>query len=337
MKVFPSTIRGQIIMAFTACFLGMALIIGINYRMIYLVVLVLLLSFVIFLVWGKIVRPLGRITRESENIAQGVFQGPMATFGDPNNEIYGLIAAFNRIMNELQHRQELLVQSHKNTAIGTLTSGIAHEINNPLNNIVLTLETLIEDNQTMEPQERLQLYQEALDQTDRAGDIVRNLLEFSRANHPQVEKVNIEELISNIIQLLHNEFKIHRIKIFNEIRGAFPALYLDKSGLQQVLVNLLLNSVQAMPDGGQLRISLNRVQNELQINIADTGVGIPSENLGLIFNPFFTTKKGRAGLGLSICRDILQKQGGRIEVQSREGLGSTFSPMIPLSEVQPDK
>jgi two-component system, NtrC family, sensor kinase len=239
-------------------------------------------------------------------------------------------------MNELKRLQELLVQSHRNTAIGTLTSGIAHEINNPLNNIVLTLETLIEDNLTLSSEERLQLYGEALDQVDRAADLVGNLLEFSRANPPQVEEVLIEALVDQTLRLLKNEFKRHRIKIFKEISGSFPALHLDKIGLQQVLVSLLLNSVQAMPDGGQLKIMLNREKNEVRINIADTGMGIPSETLNLIFNPFFTTRKNKSGLGLSISRDFLQKQGGRIEVQSREGQGSTFSLMIPLSEEPPD-
>ena len=240
-------------------------------------------------------------------------------------------------MNELQRLQDLLVQSHKNTVTGTLTSGIAHEINNPLNNIVLTLETLIEDNQTMSPEERLQLYREALEQTDRAADLIGSLLEFSRANPPQAEEVSIEALIDQTLRLFKNEFKKYRIKIFKEISGSFPTLHLDKMGLQQVLVNLLLNSVQAMPDGGQLKIILKGSKNEVQIDIADTGVGIPSENLSLIFNPFFTTKIGRAGLGLSISHDILQKQGGRIEVRSTEGQGSTFSLMIPLSESRPDR
>jgi two-component system, NtrC family, sensor kinase len=332
MKVFPSTLRGQIIMTFSACFLFMALLIAIHFRMLYLVVLGLLLGFVVFFVRGKIVHPLGLITRESKTIAQGIFRGSISPFGDPNNEIYGFMAALNRMMNELQRRQELLVQSHKDTAIGGLTSGIAHEINNPINNIVLTLETLIEDNQTMEPEERLQLYREGLDQADRAGDLVNNLLQFSRTNSPRMEEVSMEALMEQTLRLLKNEFKMHRIKIFKEISGSFPSLFLDKMGLQQVLVNLLLNSVQAMPDGGPLRIILHRVKNEMQVDIADSGVGISSENLSLIFDPFFTTKKGGAGLGLSICRDILQKLGGRIEVQSTGGQGTTFSLFIPLSE-----
>ncbi len=305
----------------------------ISFPMLNLVVLVLLLGFVVFFIGEKIVRPLARITRESEAIAQGIFHGKISQLlGNTDNEICRLTAALNRMMTELESRQEQLVQSRKIAAVGTLTSGIAHEINNPINNIVLTLETLAEDNQTLSPEERLQLYQEALDQADRASDIVKNLLEFSRANHPRREEVSLEELIDKTIRLLNNEFKVHRIKIDKEIKWLFPKLLLDKSGLQQVLVNLLLNSIQAMPGGGKLSIILDRVNNEARIDIVDTGPGIPAENLGRIFDPFFSTKKGGTGLGLSVSYNILQNQGGRIEVQSTEGRGTTFSLYLPFSE-----
>jgi two-component system NtrC family sensor kinase len=112
----------------------------------------------------------------------------------------------------------------------------------------------------------------------------------------------------------------------------FPKLLLDKSGLQQVLVNLILNSIQAMPGGGKLSIILDRVDKEARIDIVDTGPGIPAENLGRIFDPFFSTKKGGTGLGLSVSYNIIQKQGGRIEVQSTEGQGTTFSLYFPFSE-----
>lgn len=306
-----------------------------SFPLLNLVVLILLLGFVVFFVGEKVVRPLARITRESEAIAQGIFQGKISPLGNSDNEICRLTAALNRMMSELESRQEQLVESRKIAAVGTLTSGIAHEINNPINNIVLTLETLVEDNQTLAPEERLQLYQEALDQTDRASDIIKNLLEFSRANHSRVEEVSLEELIDKTIRLLSNEFKMHRIKISKEIQWSFPKLFLDKSGLQQVLVNLLLNGIQAMPEGGKLGITLNRVNQEARIDIADTGSGIPPENLGRIFDPFFTTRKGGAGLGLSVSQNILQKQGGRIEVRSTIGQGTTFSLYFPFSERSP--
>ncbi len=305
----------------------------VSFPMLNLVVLVLLLGFVVFFIGEKIVRPLARITRESEAIAQGIFHGKISPLlGNSDNEICRLTAALNRMMTELESRQEQLVQSRKIAAVGALTSGIAHEINNPINNIVLTLETLAEDNQTLQPEERLQLYQEALDQADRASDIVKNLLEFSRANHPRVEEVSLEELIDKTLRLLNNEFKVHRIKVSKEIKWSFPRLILDKSGLQQVLVNLIMNGIQAMPEGGKLRLILDRVNNEARIDISDTGPGIPAENLSRIYDPFFTTKKDGTGLGLSVSYNILQKQGGRIEVQSTEGQGTTFSLYLPFSE-----
>ncbi len=305
----------------------------ISFPMVNLVLLVLLLGFVVFFIGEKIIRPLARITRESEAIAQGIFQGKISPLrGNSDNEICHLTDALNRMMTELESRQEQLVQSRKIAAVGSLTSGIAHEINNPINNIVLTLETLAEDNQTLKPEERLQLYQEALDQADRASDIVKNLLEFSRANHPRVEEVSLEELIDKTIRLLNNEFKVHHIKISKDIKWSFPRLLLDKSGLQQVLVNLIMNSIQAMPKGGKLSLILDRVNQEARIDINDTGPGIPAENLSRIFDPFFTTKKEGTGLGLSVSYNILQKQGGRIEVRSTEGQGTTFSLYLPFSE-----
>jgi two-component system, NtrC family, sensor kinase len=172
-----------------------------SFPMLNLAALVVLLAFIVFFMGEKIIRPLARITRESEAIAQGVFHGMITPVGNPKNEIYRLISAINRMMTELESRQEQLVQSRKIAAVGTLTSGIAHEINNPINNISLTLESLIEEHESMKPGERMQLYQEALDQAERASDTVKNLLEFSRANHPRLEEVSLQEVIDKTARL----------------------------------------------------------------------------------------------------------------------------------------
>ncbi|PKN24029.1 MAG: hypothetical protein CVU64_23100 [Deltaproteobacteria bacterium HGW-Deltaproteobacteria-21] len=306
-----------------------------SFPMLNLVGLVILLAFVIFFIGEKIVRPLARITRESEAIAQGVFHGMISPFGNVKNEIFRLIAAINRMMSELESRQEQLVQSRKIAAVGTLTSGIAHEINNPINNISLTLESLIEDHESMKPYERIELYQEALDQAERASDTVKNLLEFSRANHPRLEEVSLDEVIDKTARLFNNEFKIHKIQFSKSSQDALPSLRLDKGGLQQVLVNLFVNSVQAMPEGGELKILLERNRNEVKIDVTDTGEGIPHEHLGRIFDPFFTTKKEGegTGLGLSVSYSIVKKHGGRMEVRSAEGAGTTFSIFLPIKGV----
>jgi signal transduction histidine kinase len=114
-------------------------------------------------------------------------------------------------MSELEKRQEQLIQSRKIASIGTLTAGIAHEINNPVNNISLILEALIEDGCDMDEAERNKLYQDAMDQADRTSEIVKNLLEFSRATHPRLEEVDLEEIVDKTARLLNNEFKLHNI------------------------------------------------------------------------------------------------------------------------------
>ena len=303
--------------------------------MISLVLLVVLLGFVIFFIGEKVIRPLARITRESEAVALGVFQR-ITPYNDSENEIHLLVATINRMMAELEKRQEQLVQSRKIASIGTLTAGIAHEINNPVNNISLILESLLEGADRMDEVERRKLYQEAMDQADRTSEIVKNLLEFSRANHPQLEVVKLVEVVDKTARLIRNELDLHSIKFVKEVRNDLIAARLDRGGLQQVLLNLFMNSIQAMERGGELRVVISKADGskEARIDVADNGSGIPAEYMDQIFDPFFTTKKEGigTGLGLSVSYNIIKKNGGRLEVRSRPGEGTCFSIFLPLTE-----
>ena len=235
----------------------------------------------------------------------------------------------------MENRQEQLVQSRKIASIGTLTSGIAHEINNPINNISLILESLIEDAEIMKAEERISLYREAMDQSDRASDIVKNLLEFSRASHPRVEDVAIEELVNKTARLVTNELHLKHIIFTKDIQDRLPSMRLDKSGIQQVLLNLFLNSIQAMGQGGELKVVIraDKEYKEARIDVIDTGPGIPAEYMDRIFDPFFTTKKTGegTGLGLSVSYNIVKNNGGRLEARSTKGQGSCFSIFLPIN------
>ena len=303
--------------------------------LISLLLLVLLLGFVIYVIGEKVIRPLARITRESEAVAEGAFQRITAYGGHTRNEIHRLVTAINRMMAELEKRQEQLIQSRKIASIGTLTAGIAHEINNPVNNLSLILESLLEDGQEMDPAVRRRLYQEAMDQADRTSEIVKNLLEFSRASHPRAEEVNLEEIVDKTVRLVNNELKLNNIKFFKEVKDGLHNARLDRGGLQQVLLNLFMNSIQAMESGGELKVMVGpaEIPSEVRIDVADNGPGIPAEYMNQIFDPFFTTKKEGmgTGLGLSVSYNIIKKNGGRMEVQSRPGQGTCFSIFLPLS------
>lgn len=300
-----------------------------------LLLLVLLLGFVIYLIGEKVVRPLARITREAEAVAQGAFQRITPHEGHARNEIFRLVAAINRMMAELERRQEQLIQSRKIASIGTLTAGIAHEINNPVNNLSLILEALLEDGEEMDTAERRHLYQDAMDQADRTSEIVKNLLEFSRASHPRVEEVNLEEIVDKTVRLVNNELKLHHIEFVKEVGDDVGVVRLDRGGLQQVLLNLFMNSIQAMENGGELKVLIGPTPGaaEVRIDVRDNGPGIPPANLGQVFDPFFTTKKEGVGtgLGLSVSYNIIKKNGGRMEVQSLPGQGTCFSIFLPLS------
>ncbi|MFZ0243843.1 MAG: ATP-binding protein [Desulfobacterales bacterium] len=300
-----------------------------------LLLLVLLLGFVIYVIGEKVIRPLARITRESEAVAQGAFQRLTPHEGDDRNEIHRLVVAINRMMVELEKRQEQLVQSRKIASIGTLTAGIAHEINNPVNNLSLILEALIEDAEEMDAVERRRLYQEAMDQADRTSEIVKNLLEFSRASHPRVEEINLEEVVDKTVRLVNNELKLHNIVFLKEVSEGLETVRLDRGGLQQVLLNLFMNGIQAMENSGELKVVIGPAEtaSEVRIDVMDNGPGIPPENINQIFDPFFTTKKEGVGtgLGLSVSYNVIKQNGGRMEVQSRPGQCTCFSIFLPRS------
>ena len=297
-----------------------------------LLMLVVLLGFVIFFIGEKVIRPLARIIRESDAVAQGAFQR-ITPLGNTQNEIHYLVAAINRMVSELEKRQEQLIQSRKLASIGTFTAGIAHEINNPVNNISLILESLIEDGAGMDEAERNKMYQDAMDQADRTSEIVKNLLEFSRASRPRLEEVDLEEVVDKTARLLNNELKLNAIRFTKQAQPRLPRVHLDKGGLQQVLLNLFMNSIQAMERGGELMVKIGPADNpdEARIEVIDNGPGIPPEYLSQIFDPFFTTKKEGigTGLGLSVSYNIIKKNKGRLEVQSRPGQGTRFSIFLP--------
>jgi two-component system NtrC family sensor kinase len=302
--------------------------------LISLLALVSLLAFVVFFIGERVVRPLARITRESEAVARGAFE-QITAYGGHKNEIHHLVAAINRMMRELEKRQAQLVQSRKIASIGTLTAGIAHEINNPINNISLILESLIEDSERMDDAERRRLYQDAMDQADRTSEIVKNLLEFSRASHPRMETVNIEELVDKTTRLIRNEMNLHNIHLVKQVAPGLPAIYLDKGGIQQVLLNLFMNALQAMDRGGTLQVTADEAQSghEIRIDVTDTGPGIAPDIIDQIFDPFFTTKKEGVGtgLGLSVSYSIIKKHGGRMEVNSTPGQGTCFTIFLPMA------
>ena len=283
----------------------------------------------------RIVAPLGRFHRYTARIAAGDYSliSPARKYRD---EFSQLAVAINRMIHELELRQQQLMQSGKMAVVGTLTSGIAHELNNPLNNIGLTTEALIEDFADHSEEDKLRMLQQIHTQVERASSTVRNLLDFTRKDKPVFTGVSIPEVIQDTARLLSNEMEFADIDFRSLLDRSLPPVVGNPRNLQQVFLNLMLNSIQAMPKGGRLTISAAVEDKYLRVEVHDTGIGIKAENLAKVFDPFFSTKEpGQGtGLGLAVSYGIIEAHNGKISVQSEESKGTTFSVYLPL---QPER
>jgi two-component system NtrC family sensor kinase len=276
-------------------------------------------------------RPLKSIETGIQKIVEGDYNNiPPISSGD---EFESLVASLNTMISELNRRSEQLVQREKMASLGILTSGVAHELNNPLNNISTSVQILLEELEDADLEYKKELLTQTEGQIQRARDIVRALLEFSRERSFKRKKVKLADLVENTLRLIKGEIPTHvqlTVEIPADIQGE-----MDPRRIEQVLINLILNGIQAMEAGGILSISACAAANEagFYLEVSDTGKGIPPQDLGKIFDPFFTTKdvgKG-SGLGLSVSHGIIKQHGGRIEVKSEVGQGSTFSVFLPSS------
>jgi signal transduction histidine kinase len=233
-------------------------------------------------------------------------------------------------MAELREAQSQLVQSAKMAAVGQLAAGVAHELNNPLTAVLGFAELLTWQMQPGDPDwEDLNAIAE---EARRARNIVRDLLDFARQSGSTAEPCDVNDLLAGTLALLRRQLVSDNVELVEDYASDLPLLTLSANGIKQTFLNLISNAVHAMPYGGTLTVSTEQVRGEVAVRIADTGTGIPDENLPHIFDPFFTTKPvGQGtGLGLSVSLGIVQEHGGRITVLSRLGEGTLFTVWLPI-------
>ncbi|MCP2520421.1 ATP-binding protein [Candidatus Aminicenantes bacterium AC-335-B20] len=246
---------------------------------------------------------------------------------DNNFKPYGTIIVFDDITEKITLQQQLLT-SEKLASLGLLSAGIAHEINTPLTGISSYVQMLQKSFPSNDP--KLKLLQKIESQTERVAKIIKTLLNFSRQPDFSFYKVDLSKIIQEILSLV--EYKLKKLNINVELNfSKTSTIWANGEKLQQVFVNLILNAIDAMPNGGKLIIELSENKSEAIIKIRDTGIGIRKEHIPHIFDPFFTTKglgKG-TGLGLSISYAIIREHEGQIFVDSEVGKGTTFTIKIP--------
>jgi two-component system NtrC family sensor kinase len=299
----------------------------------FLVFMVVTMALVAAFLARTVLQPLGRFMRYMERVGAGDYS-PITPVRKYRDEFSNLAMAMNRTLHELKVHQERLVHSERMAAVGSLTSGIAHELNNPLNNISLTTESLLGDFASYSEDEKLRMLEQISTQVERASATVRQLLDFTRKDQPAFTHVAISGILQSTLRLIGNELALAKVEPRLETDGSLPPVLGNPRNLQQVFLNLCLNGIQAMPKGGVLGVRA-RAEGEslVRVDVSDTGVGISTENLGKIFEPFFTTKEAGkgTGLGLTVVQSIIEKHGGKITVQSGVGEGTTFTVLLPVA------
>ncbi|HEX7544197.1 MAG TPA: ATP-binding protein [Candidatus Limnocylindrales bacterium] len=242
-----------------------------------------------------------------------------------------LLTSVQRQLAEVQRVQEQLVQASKLGAVGELAAIVAHEVNNPLTGILGFAELLLTELPEGDPrrEEVAVIRTEAV----RARTIIKALLEFARPRPPQRIPTDLNELARTTLDLQRSRAQKARVEVIEEYAD-LPLLQVDGDALKQVLLNLLNNSLQAMPHGGQLRVATRAEGDDVAFVVADTGVGIDAETRNRIFTPFFSTRAGSAGgtgLGLSVSMQIVEGHQGTIEVESEPGKGAAFTVRLPVA------
>jgi PAS domain S-box-containing protein len=254
---------------------------------------------------------------------------------DINGDVIQVLCLVQDITNQVG-MQLKLIQAGKLAAIGELASGLAHQLNNPLVGILNYVQLMLRKIAPEDPNREL------LDTVERGAkqcrDIVRNLLNFSRPHHFNFELLDLQTIITSTLVLIENTLRVGNIKIIRDINKALPPIEGNVTQIQQVFLNLLMNALHAMPQGGEIRISTDTIRDQEEqdyavIKFVDSGPGIPKSIIDKIFDPFFTTKEKDqgTGLGLSIAYGIIKAHNGKIVVESDEGNGAAFTVYFPIA------
>lgn len=237
-------------------------------------------------------------------------------------------AFFCKDITQVSRLEEQLKRADRLSALGVLAAGMAHEIRNPLTGMKMIVQLLVADLSEGDPKrEPLSIIQNEIDRLER---IIANLLDFARPIKPKEIPIDLREIIDACLLLIHNQIRKSGINLEKRFPENLPTVIGDPDQLKQVFLNILTNAIHATKSGGQLDVCIDNRSNNIVTAIHDTGCGIPAGKIRSIFDPFMTTKEDGTGLGLSVALRIIEEHSGRIEVDSVEGQGTTFSVSLPL-------
>jgi signal transduction histidine kinase len=265
----------------------------------------------------------------------------LSTLEESNRKLQSYSKALEINHRRLKETQAQVIQAEKLTSLGQLAASIADEINNPLSGVLVYTQLLARKVEREEADNDVTLdYLSKMEaELVRSTELIKNLLNFARQSTPEFQPVNLNTVVNHALDLVLHSVEEKDIRVFNELDPSLPEIMADSGQLQQVCLNLIINAIQAMPQGGRLTLRTYVQNSKIKLEVQDTGIGIPPENMEKLFTPFFSTKsdvKG-VGLGLAVAYGIVHRHKGRIEAHSKEGEGSTFTVTMPMQPESPEK
>lgn len=302
-------------------------------RKLYLLSSIIVLSGIMAGLWmaRKIIRPVLILNQGVKRVGRGELGAEVELEGE--GEIKELSVAFNEMSRKLKESvdaiktaQENLIRTEKLYALGEFSAGLAHEIKNPLTSIKMLMQTVKEKNHALCAAD-IEIIEGEINRIDR---IVKEFLAFARPAKAEFISTDINELLKEVITLSRPKMEQSNINLIEELDYGIPQVKAHPDEMRQVILNIVLNAIQAMERGGTLKVTSSAGDGTVSACIYDTGPGIPDENLNRIFDPFFTTKEDGTGMGLAIAFNIVREHGGQIEVDTAPDRGTIVSILLPI-------
>jgi two-component system, NtrC family, sensor kinase len=295
---------------------------------------ILLIASAVFLLVRRLVtRKIAALVEGTRLVSSGELGHRIPDLG--RDELGALAVSFNEMTSALRDARGRLLRSEQLASLGRLAAGISHEINNPLTGILLLTSSMLERLDPADP--RAGDLRTVVSETKRCREIVKGLLDFARQGEHRRTSVEVRELFDRALGVVRPRCERQGIGLTVPDAGAAsPRVLVDPDQMQQVLLNLLLNALEALPDGGKITLGWREAEKAgeggggfVELRVEDTGPGIPSEDLAHVFEPFYTTKEKGTGLGLAICWGIVEQHGGTVSIESRAGRGTAVTIRLP--------
>ena len=292
------------------------------------VVVISLVALTSHLIGRNLSNPIKNLVQFTRQVSEGRLNGQCDVKSD--DEIGDLTIAFNQMTSDLRESRNELIRAERLATAGRMAASFAHEIRNPLSSMRMLAQMLMQRKDLPVPK-REQSVGYILEEIERIDDIVKGFMDFARPAALELETHDLNQALEEVLNVMEANLNHHQLTLVMKIDRELPPIEFDRGKVKQGFMNIVLNAMEAMSEGGTLEVETSQHEGRVQVDVLDTGVGIPSADLDQLFEPFFTTKVQGTGLGLVNTKRIMEQHGGDVTIRSDEGKGTRVSFWLPLT------